>query len=130
MEPRLFAYLSYPDAPAALDWLQAVGFDVVRRQDGPDGTVVHSEVRMGDAVLMVAGNDADYQLAPLLGRSTGQGLYLYLNDVDAFFARAVAAGATPVIEPEDTEWDSRRCRVLDPQGREWSAGSYEPGAAW
>lgn len=61
MEPRLFAYLSYPDAPAALEWLQAVGFEVVRRQDGDGGTVVHSEVRLGMAVLMVASNDAGYK---------------------------------------------------------------------
>lgn len=130
MEPRLFAYLSYPDAPAALEWLQAVGFEVVRRQDGDGGTVVHSEVRLGMAVLMVASNDANYRRPPLVGRSTGQGLYLLINDVDSFFRAAVAAGATPVIEPEDTEWGSRRCRVLDPQSQEWSAGSYEPGASW
>src|SRR6478736_8890412 len=125
MEPRLFAYLSYPDAPAALEWLQAVGFEVVRRQDGAAGTVVHSEVRLGAAVVMVASDDENYLRAPLMGRSTGQGLYILMDDVDGFFSRAVAAGATPVIEPEDTEWGSRRCRVLDPQGREWSAGSYE-----
>ena len=130
MEPRLFAYLSYPDAPAALEWLQAVGFAVVRRQDGAGGTVLHAEVRLGLAVVMVASSDADYVRAPLVGRSTGQGLYVLMDDVDGFFGRAVAAGATPVIEPEDTEWGSRRCRVLDPQGQEWSAGSYEPGATW
>ncbi|MFC9770885.1 MULTISPECIES: VOC family protein [unclassified Pseudarthrobacter] len=130
MEPRLFAYLSYPDASAALEWLQAVGFEVVRRQDGDGGTVVHSEVRLGAAVLMVASNDAGYQRPPLVGRSTGQGLYLLVDDADAFFRAAVAAGATPVIEPEDTGWGSRRCRVLDPQGQEWSAGTYEPGASW
>lgn len=130
MGARLFAYLSYPDAPAALAWLEEVGFAVVRRQDGPDGSVIHAEVRFGDAVLMVASDDADYQVPPLLGRSTGQGLYLLLDDLDNFHALAVRAGGTSVIAPEDTEWGSRRCRVLDPQGREWSAGSYEPGVEW
>ncbi|WP_347111030.1 VOC family protein [Paenarthrobacter sp. S56] len=130
MDARLFAYLSYPDAPAALDWLAQVGFTVVRRQDGPDGSVVHAEIRMGQAVVMLASDDADYRRPPLAGRSTGQGLYLLLEDVDGFYRRAVASGGVAVIEPEDTEWGSRRCRVLDPQGREWSAGSYEPGQSW
>jgi uncharacterized glyoxalase superfamily protein PhnB len=130
METKLYAYLSYPDAPAALDWLQAVGFEVVRRQDGPEGTVLHAEVRMGEAVLMVASSDADYYRPPLIGRSTGQGLYLLVGDVDAFHRKALAAGGTSVIDPEDTEWGTRRCRILDPQGQEWSGGTYQPGTTW
>lgn len=130
MEAKLYAYLSYPDAPAALGWLQAVGFEVLNRQDGPAGTVLHAEVRLGDAVLMVASNDADYQRPALIGRSTGQGLYLLVSDVDEFHRKALAAGATSVIEPEETEWGSRRSRVLDPQGQEWSAGTYQPGSTW
>lgn len=35
-----------------------------------------------------------------------------------------------MIKPEDTEWDTRRCRILDPQGQEWSAGTYEPETTW
>ncbi|WP_395858436.1 VOC family protein [Arthrobacter sp. KBS0702] len=60
--------------------------------------------------------------AGLLGQSTGQGLYLLLDDVDDFYRRAVAAGATSVIEPESTAWGARRARVLDPSG-----GSGAPG---
>lgn len=127
MTANLFAYLSYPDAPAALEWLEQVGFDVVRRQDGAPGKVIHAEVRLGDAVIMVASDDAGYQRPALVGPSTGQGLYLLVDDVDDFYGRAMAAGASTVIEPESTEWGARRARVLDPQGQEWSAGTYEPG---
>ncbi|MCV2489584.1 VOC family protein [Geodermatophilus sp. YIM 151500] len=129
MPSRLFAYLSYRDAPAALRWLEAVGFATTVRQDGDDGRVLHSEVRLGDAVLMVASHDADYGRAPLVGRSTGQGLYLLVDDVDDRYARALAAGGASVFPPEDTEWGSRRCRLLDPEGIEWSFGTYEPGTA-
>lgn len=127
MTAKLFAYLSYPDAPAALEWMERVGFAVVSRQDGAAGKVVHAEVRLGDAVLMVASDDAGYERPALHGQSTGQGLYLLLEDVDGFYRSALAAGATSVIEPESTEWGARRARVLDPQGQEWSAGTYEPG---
>ena len=127
---RLYAYLSYDDAPGALRWLEAVGFEVVRRQDGEKGEVLHCEVRLGDVVLMVASNDAACVRLPLVGRSTGQGLYLLVDDVDQFYARAVAAEGGVVFAPEDTEWGTRRARVLDPEGVEWSFGTYEPGAAW
>ena len=127
---RLYAYLSYDDAPGALRWLEALGFDVVRRQDGANGEVLHSEVRLGDVVLMVASNDAAYVQPPLVGRSTGQGLYLLVEEVDRFHARAVDAGGRTVFPPEDTEWGTRRARVLDPEGVEWSFGTYEPGVAW
>jgi uncharacterized glyoxalase superfamily protein PhnB len=130
MEAELFAYLSYADASAALEWLQRVGFEVVARQDGPKGSVLHAEVRLGQAVVMVASNDADYQKPTLIGRSTGAGLYLLVDNVDRFYHSAIMAGATSVIEPEDTEWGSRRARVLDPQGQEWSAGTYKPGTTW
>jgi uncharacterized glyoxalase superfamily protein PhnB len=126
----LFAYLSYRDAPAALEWFAALGFEVVARQDGPVGTVVHSEVRLGSVVLMVASADDDYDTAALKGRSTGNGLYLRVDDVEALYERAIAAGAVSVFPPESTEWGSRRARLLDAEGHEWSLGSYEPGQRW
>ncbi|MDH2415939.1 VOC family protein [Nocardioides sp. CER19] len=135
MDPaaRLHAYLSYRDASAGLRWLESVGFQVVSRQDGLDGTVQHAEVRLGEAVLMVASADAAYDVPRLIGRSSGGGLYLWLprsSDVDAWHGRAVGAGAVEVIAPEDTEWGTRRSRVLDPEGHEWSVGTYGPGSSW
>ena len=63
---------------------------------------------------MVASDDAEYQRPPLVGRSTGQGLYLLIDDVDIFYRKAVAAGGTSVIEPEDTEWGARRAESAGP----------------
>ena len=132
-EAALHAYLSYRDASAGLRWLEHVGFAVVARQDSPHGEVVHAEVRLGDVVLMVATADAEYTVPELLERSTGGGLYLWFpepSSVDEWHTRAITAGASDVIPPEDTEWGTRRCRVLDPEGHEWSAGTYRPGSSW
>ncbi|HZQ99022.1 MAG TPA: VOC family protein [Chloroflexota bacterium] len=110
-----------------------VGFELPRRQDAADGTVLHAEVRRGAVVLMVASTDAAYLTRPLVGRSVGDGLYLWFaqaSAVDAWYSQARAAGGRGVIPPEDTEWGTRRARVLDPRGKEWSAGTYQPGAAW
>ncbi|WP_290060117.1 VOC family protein [Amycolatopsis solani] len=133
MTSALHAYLSYENAPAALDWLVETGFEVVTRQDGDDGSVRHAEVRLGGIVLMLATADASYDRPRLIGQSTGDGLYLWADTperVDAWFALGVAAGATAVITPEDTEWGTRRARLLDPGGKEWSIGTHRPGAAW
>lgn len=135
MQPgaSLYAYMSYRDADAGLRWLEGAGFAVVTRQDGPDGEVLHAEARLGDVVLMVASADAEYVVPELLGRSTGGGLYVWLpesSEVDAWYEQAVAAGGSGVISPEDTEWGTRRCRVLDPEAHEWSAGTYRPGSSW
>lgn len=108
----LFAYLSYRDAPAA------IGFSLATRQPGDHGSVPHAELRLGDAVVMLATADADYSVPPLVGRSTGSGLYLLVDDVDAIYAAAIEAGATAVFEPETTEWRTERARVLDPEGHE------------
>jgi len=52
------------------------------------------------------------------------------DDVDAVYTRALAAGTTVLLEPESTEWGTRRSRVLDPEGHEWTFRTYEPGGAW
>ena len=78
----------------------------------------------------MASNDAAYVGPPLMGRPTGQGLYLLVEEVDRFHALAVDAGGRSVFPPEDTEWGTRRGRVLDPEGVEWSFGTYEPAVAW
>jgi uncharacterized glyoxalase superfamily protein PhnB len=92
--------------------------------------VPHAELSLGDAVVMLASADADYTLPPRVGRSTGRGLYLLVEDVGAVFTAAVDAGATEVLAPETTEWGTERARVLDPEGHEWSVGTYEPGRSW
>jgi uncharacterized glyoxalase superfamily protein PhnB len=57
-------------------------------------------------------------------RPGSSGVYVVAEDVDALFARAVAAGATAVREPEDTDYGSRECAVRDPEGNRWSFGTY------
>ncbi|WP_431245722.1 VOC family protein [Leifsonia xyli] len=122
-------YLGYRDAGRAIAWLEAVGFDVLQRQDGPDDTVAHCELRLADTVVMLSTDVASVE-PPLYGSSTGVGVYLVTQDVDGMFARAIEAGGTVVLRPEDTGWGTRRARVLDPGGREWSFGSYRPGEQW
>jgi uncharacterized glyoxalase superfamily protein PhnB len=106
----LFAYLSYREAPAGINWLEAIGFRAVTRQPGDGGTALHAELKLHDAVLLLASADADYTVPPLVGRSTESGLYLLVEDVGAIYSAAVEAGATAVLAPETTEWGTTRSR--------------------
>jgi uncharacterized glyoxalase superfamily protein PhnB len=127
---KLFAYLSYRDVDAAITWLEGLGFETTTRQDDGGGATVHVELRLGDAVVMVAPADEPYDTPRLIGRSTGQGVYLLVEDVPAAHRAALRAGGSSVFAPEKTEWGTERARVLDPEGYEWSFGTYEPGGRW
>ena len=124
----LAIYLSYPEPAAVIDWLPILGFRVVvRNEEG--GRVIHCEMRRGDAVVMLAVDDAAYTRPPLVGASTGVGTYLVVEpgEVNELYAAAISEGGHGVFAPEETGWGARRARVLDPGGREWTFGSYRPG---
>ena len=118
--PTLIPYFGYVDAKAAMDFLgRAFGFETIQSFDGPDGRLMHGEMRCGSAIVMLGTVDA-----PVAAQSPG--LYLVVADVDAHFDRASAAGAEIVYPPEDTEFGTRRYRTRDPEGHEWSFGTYQP----
>jgi uncharacterized glyoxalase superfamily protein PhnB len=127
----LVGYFVFRDGDASVAFLHSVfGFETVSEQHGDAGELWHAELRRGDAVIMGGTATAEQQGDEPWGRPGGHGLYLVVEDVDATFARATAAGARTVFEPEDTEWGTRRARILDLDGYEWSFGTYQPGQAW
>jgi uncharacterized glyoxalase superfamily protein PhnB len=127
---KLFGYLSYRDVEVAITWLETLGFETTTRQQDDGGATVHAELRLGDAVVMVAPADEPYETPKLIGRSTGRGLYLLVDDVTTLHGAALQAGGGSVFAPDKTEWGTERARVLDPEGYEWSFGTYEPGGNW
>ncbi|MQA82128.1 MAG: glyoxalase [Streptosporangiales bacterium] len=127
----LFLYLAYRDATAALGWLgTAFGFEITMSAPDDKGGVAHAELRVGDASIIVFSDDDGCERPPRRGFTIGFGAYLCLaeqTDVDQIHARAVAAGAVSVWQPESTEWGNYRCRVVDPEGYEWTFGTHRPG---
>jgi uncharacterized glyoxalase superfamily protein PhnB len=119
--PSIVPYLTYGDGHAAIRFLEAAfGLEVVQSHDGEDGALMHAEMRHGDGVVMLGTGEA--------GKGS-PGLYLVVDDVDAHFARARDAGAEVVHGPEETGFGSRRWRARDPEGHEWSFGTYRPDPA-
>jgi uncharacterized glyoxalase superfamily protein PhnB len=122
--------LLYRDAGAAIDFLeQAFGFEVIERHDNPDGTVAHSELRLGGDVVMVGTGSPDLQDAPDEFGSARVGVYLAVDDLDAHYERASAAGARITRELQDTEYGSREYSARDSEGLHWHFGTYVPQAA-
>ncbi len=122
---RIIATLRYPDAPAAIDWLQeTLGFTVHARHDGEDGRVEHAQLVLGGAMVMLGSSREE-------GGAPSETLYVQLGSdalVDAAHDRAVAAGAEVTMPKQDMAYGGRAFTVRDPQGVSWSYGSYDPFA--
>ena len=119
--------LLYRDAGAAIDFLErAFGFETLARHDHPDGTVAHSELRLGDDIVMVGSGAEDLQDVPDDFKAARVGVYLSVEDVDAHHGRARGAGADVTREPQDTDYGSREYSARDPEGLHWHFGTYVP----
>jgi PhnB protein len=119
----------YEDAPAALEFLtRAFGFEERFRMDMPDGSVGHAEVGLGDGVVMLASEwQAGGVVSPLRLPALHAQIHVMVDDVDAHFSRARAAGATIASEPADQEYGMRSYRAIDPEGHRWIFASELPG---
>ncbi len=131
--PRLSSALHCDPARAAIAWYQrAFGFELLFVVDAPDGSVMHSELRFGEALIMVSegGPDQAAKFGPPgrapkhLGGSNTQTLMLYVDDVDAHCAQALAAGAVVTMALTDNDygpayWLDRSYGCTDPDGHLW-----------
>ena len=113
-------------AAEALDfYVRAFGAVELVRLPGPDGRLMHATLRVGDANLMLVDEMPEWgALGPLALGGTPVTLHLYVDDVDASFQRAVAAGATPKMPPADMFWGDRYGQVIDSYGHRWSIATH------
>jgi PhnB protein len=110
-------YLVVGDADAELGFLQsAFGGTVVGCQRNADNTVMHAEVKIGDSLVMLGQGSAQW-------KPIAAALYLWIEDVDATYASALAAGAASQSEPEDKPYGHRNAGVVDRNGITWWIGS-------
>jgi PhnB protein len=122
-------------AGRALDFYADVfGASERMRFPGPDGTVAHAEIQIGDAVVIVEDEDPRRgTTAPPAGGLPGTPVFqfVYVRDVDAVVVRAVELGATVRRAPEDQFYGDRDAFLVDPFGHAWTVASHvedvEPG---
>lgn len=114
--PNIFPTMRFTDADAALQWLsRAFGFKEQAAHRDEDGTIHHAEMSLGNGMIMFGQGD------PASGA-----VYVAVEDADAHYARAKAAGAEIVREIEDTPYGTREYSARDIDGHTWHFGTYHP----
>ena len=124
--------MRYRDANAAIEWLcKAFGFERHLVVPGENGTVAHAQLVFGNGMIMLgSAREDEFGQWVKPPRETGcigtQSAYVIVEDADAHYARAKAAGAEIVMEVEDQDYGGRLYSCLDPEGHLWSFGTYDP----
>jgi PhnB protein len=119
-------YMTIKDAARAIEFYKdAFGATEIFRWAEPDGRVRHAEVVIGDSPVMLTDEAPDFGMAgpQSLGGSPVH-MFLYVENVDATFERAIAAGAKELMPVEDSEDGDRRGGVTDPFGHVWYIGTH------
>jgi PhnB protein len=110
---RVTPYLVVTSVGEVIDFLKsAFGAEEVERMSRPDGAVMHAEVRIGDSIIMMGEARGDSKAMPAM-------LYVYVEDTDATYQRALKAGGTSLMEPADQVYGDRNAGVADPAGNRW-----------
>ena len=119
-------YMTLRDAGSALDfYARAFGAEVVMKLDMPDGKVAHAEIRIGDSIVMLSEENAEWgNLSPLALGGSPVHLMIYVPDADPAFARALAAGAEQVRPVENQFYGDRSGTVKDPYGYQWTLATH------
>ena len=106
-----------PQAAKVIEFLQrAFGAEIVERYDMPDGNVAHAELRLGDSVVMLGSSGKGFDPMPA-------SLSYYVDTgeaVDSAYKRALAAGATSVMEPANQFYGYRSATIRDVGGNKWT----------
>ena len=120
-------YLAVEDASKAIDFYkEAFGAEEAIRMPGPDGSVAHAELQIGDSKLMLSDPFPQSNVRPPSERGgPTASIFMYVDDVDATFEQAQRAGATVVSELEDMFWGDRFGTVADPFGQVWAMATHK-----
>jgi PhnB protein len=117
-------YMIIKNASEAIEFYKK-GFDAKEtyRQSDPDGRIRHAEIVIGNSPLMITDEWQDY-LSPATRGGTPVHLYLYVENADELFNRAVSAGASVIYPMEDKPYGDRMGGVVDPFGHIWYLATH------
>jgi PhnB protein len=121
--------LTLDNAAQAIDWYKkGLGAEEVSRATGPDGKILHADLKIGDSHIMVNDAMAGGKGPKAIGGSPAS-LWLYVEDCDALFNRALAAGAQVFSggmgQMTDQFWGDRSGTVTDPHGYNWTIATHK-----
>ena len=120
-------YLIVKGASQAIEFYKkAFGATDVMRFAMPDGNVAHAEIKIGDSHIMLADEWPDMgYVGPQTLKGTSCSILLYVEDSDALFDRAVAAGGNAIEAMQDKFYGDRSGTVVDPFGHRWTISTHK-----
>lgn len=124
--PQVSPYLAVSDGVAALEYYKkAFGATELYRLTEPGGRVVHAEFKLGEYVIMLAGENKEWgNLSPKTLGGTTVRIAVEVEDVDAVWKKAVVAGGKGIIPPADQFYGERSARIEDPFGHQWLVSTH------
>jgi PhnB protein len=118
-------YLTCKNSAQAIDFYKSVfGAKEIMRMAGPDGKIGHAEIQVGDSRIMLADEFPGMSTAPTPGATNPSALFLYLENVDTTFNRAVSAGARVDMPLANQFWGDRYGKLTDPFGHQWALAQH------
>jgi PhnB protein len=124
--PHVIPYLSVKGADEAISfYVDVLGAKERMRMPGPDGLIGHAELELGESIIMLADEFPDMgSLSPKSLGGTPVSIMVYVDDVDAVFARAISSGAKEIEGLEDKFYGDRMGQFEDPFGHKWSVATH------
>ncbi len=117
-------YLVVRDGVRAIDFYKkSFGASELSRMGTPDGKIAHAELKIGDSMIMLSDEMMEYKSPQSLGGSPVS-IFLYVEDVDSVFNKAVQAGAKGDTPPADMFWGDRYGKLTDPFGHSWGIATH------
>ncbi|MGH9528625.1 MAG: VOC family protein [Terriglobales bacterium] len=119
--------LTVRNAAEAIEFYKkAFGAEEISRHPSPDGKISHAELKIGDSIIFLADESpAMGNKSPQTLGGTSGSIYLYVEDVDKAFQRAVNAGGKATMPVTDMFWGDRFGHVVDPYGQEWGIATHK-----
>lgn len=126
--------LRYREAPIAIEWLcRAFGFEKQAVYPNEDGSIAHAQLTFGNGMIMIGSVPSEptdwsglMRQPDELGGVETQSAYLIVNDADAVYAQAKAAGAKILLDIKDEDYGGRGFTCSDIEGHIWNVGTYDP----
>ena len=118
-------YLIVRGAAQAIEFYKkAFGATELMRFPGPNGTIAHAEIKIGDSPVMLADEGPEHKSPQSVGESP-VGLMIYVPDVDKIFKQAISAGAKSTREVQDQFYGDRSGNLTDPFGHKWTIATHK-----
>jgi len=117
--------LTCKNAARAIEFYKSVfGATEVMRMPGPEGKIMHAELKIGDSIIFINDEFPGMAEAPTPGVTPSLFMFLYTEDVDSVYNRAVSMGSMVVMPLENMFWGDRYGKVMDPFGHQWGIAQH------